>query len=25
LLTDSKNTFHDFGTLLHCFNDHSLD
>jgi len=25
LLTDFKNTFYEFGTLLHCFNDCSLD
>jgi len=25
LLTDFKNTFYEFGTLLHCFNDYSLD
>jgi len=25
LLTDFKNTFYEFGTLLHCFNDCSLE
>jgi len=25
MLTDFKNTFYEFGTLLHCFNDCSLD
>jgi len=25
LLTDLKNTFYEFGTLFHCFNDCSLD
>jgi len=24
LITDFKNTFYEFGTLLHCFNDSSL-
>jgi len=25
LLTDLKNTFYEFGTLLHCFSDRSLN
>jgi len=25
LLTDLKNTFYEVGTLLHCFNDRSLN
>jgi len=25
LLTDLTNTFYEFGTLLHCFNNCSLD